>query len=136
MPANTACTNWIGPRPTGTPAPVVPAPSRLRIDFRQFVGDGGSKVAGLRGTGSPAQILVRIWTKGRSRLAERYCAATAMVKADTSSRAEPKGHSHRQMDARDPGRGGRSYTADRDFVARRATAAGRSPGGGVANLGR
>src|SRR6478752_1141612 len=91
-------------------------PSRLRIDFRQFVGDGGSKVAGLRGTGSPAQILVRIWTKGRSRLAERYCAATAMVKADTSSRAETKGHSHRQMDARDPGRGGRSYTADRDFV--------------------
>src|SRR6476469_9945089 len=92
------------------------ASSRLRIDFRQFVGDGGSKVAGLRGTGSPAQILVRIWTKGRSRLAERYCAATAMVKADTSSRAETKGHSHRQMDARDPGRGGRSYTADRDFV--------------------
>ena len=73
-------------------------------------------MAGLRGTGSPAQILVRIWTKGRSRLAERYCAATAMVKADTSSRAETKGHSHRQMDARDPGRGGRSYTVDRDFV--------------------
>ena len=90
--------------------------SRLRIDFRQFVGDDGSKVAGLRGPGSPAQILVRMWTKGRSRLAERYCAATAMPKADTSSRAETKGHSHRQMDARDPGRGGRSYTADRNFV--------------------
>jgi len=90
--------------------------SHLRIDFRQFVGDDGSKVAGLRGPGSPAQILVRMWTKGRSRLAERYCAATAMVKADTSSRAETKGHSHRQIDARDPGRGGRSYTADRHFV--------------------
>ena len=95
---------------------VFSVPSRLRIDFRQFVGDDGSKVAGLRGPGSPAQILVRMWTKGRSRLAERYCAATAMVKADTSSRAETKGHSHRQMDARDPGRGGRSYTADRNFV--------------------
>ena len=45
-------------------------PSRLRINFRQFVGDDGSKVAALRGTGSPAQILVRTWTKGRSRLAE------------------------------------------------------------------
>ena len=73
-------------------------------------------MAGLRGTGSPAQILVRMWTKGRSRLAERYCAATAMVNADTSSRAETKGHNHRQIDAGDPGRGGRSYTADRYFV--------------------
>src|ERR1700687_2459197 len=82
--------------------------SRLRIPDRQIVGDDGSKVAGLRGTGSPAQILVRMWTKGRSRLAERYCAATAMVNADTSSRAETKGRSHRQIDARDPGRGGRS----------------------------
>ena len=45
-------------------------PSSLRINFRQFVGDDGSKVAGLRGTGSPAQILERMWTKGRSRLAE------------------------------------------------------------------
>jgi hypothetical protein len=55
-------------------------------------------------------------TKGRSRLAEMYCAATAMVNADTSSRAETKGRSHRQIDARDPGRGGRSYTADHCFV--------------------
>ena len=44
--------------------------SRLRIPDRQIVGDDGSKVAGLRGIGSPAQILVRMWTKGRSRLAE------------------------------------------------------------------
>ncbi len=44
--------------------------SRLRIPDRQIVGDDGSKVAGLRGTGSPAQILVRMWTKGRSCLAE------------------------------------------------------------------
>jgi predicted helicase len=42
--------------------------------------------------------------------------ATTMVNADTSSRAETKGRSHRQIDARDPGRGGRSYTADRYFV--------------------
>ena len=87
--------------------------SRLRIDFRQFVGDEGSKVAGLSCSGSPAQILVRMWTKGRSRLAERCCAATTMVNADTSSRAETKGQSHRQIDVRDPGRGGRSYMADR-----------------------
>ena len=48
----------------------VNALSHLRIDFRQFVGDDGSKVAGLRAPGSPARILVRMWTKGRSRLAE------------------------------------------------------------------
>jgi Protein of unknown function (DUF2971) len=34
-----------------------------------------------------------------------------MVNADTLSRAETKGQSHRQIDVRDPGRGGRSYTA-------------------------
>ena len=73
-------------------------------------------MAGLSCTGSPAQILVRMWTKGRSRLAERCCAATTIVNADASSRAETKGRSHRQIDVRNPGRGGRSYTADRHFV--------------------
>ena len=43
-------------------------------------------------------------------------AATTMVNADTLSRAETKGQSHRQIDVRDPGRGGRSYTADRYFL--------------------
>src|SRR6478735_1873861 len=89
--------------------------SPLRTPDRQIVGDDGSKVAGFEGHRA-AQILVRMWTKGRSRLAERYCAATAMVNADTSSRAETKGRSHRQIDARDPGRGGRSCTPDRYLV--------------------
>jgi hypothetical protein len=44
----------------------LPPASRLRIPDRQIVGDDGSKVAGLRGTGSPAQILVQMWTKGRA----------------------------------------------------------------------
>ena len=110
-------------------------PSHLRIDFRQFVGDDGSKVAGLRAPGSPAQILVRMWTKGRSRLAERYCAATAMVKADTSSgrdqRAQPSADGRERSGARRSELHGRP----RFCAARRATAAGRSPGCGVALLG-
>ena len=82
--------------------------ARLRIPDRQIVGDDGSKVAGLRGTGSPAQnprpnVDQRALASGG-----RCCAATATVNADTSSRAETKGRSHRQIDARDPGRGGRS----------------------------
>ena len=77
--------------------------SRLRIDFRQFVGDDGSKVAGLRGPGSPAQILVRMWTKGRSRLAESILRRKGDGKGRYLVWAETKGHSHRQMDARDPG---------------------------------
>ena len=59
-----------------------------------------------------------------------------MVNADTSSRAETKGRSHRQIDARDPGAAVGATRQTAILCCPRVTAAGRSPGGGVGILGR
>ena len=73
--------------------------------------------------------------KGRSRLAEMIVPQRWWSNADTSSQQEIIGRGHQRNRRRDLGTAVQANGRPSVCAARRATAAGRSPGRGVALLG-